>query len=44
LKDYYKVKKDESDELSLEKSDELPNEIKERLMRTLLSTKPEDSI
>lgn len=35
---------DASNEFSLELSDELPNEMKERLMQLLLATKPEDSI
>jgi len=44
LKGYYTLTLDESNELSLVISDELPNEIKERLMQVLLTTKPEDSI
>lgn len=41
---YYSLQMDGSDEFSLELNDELPNEIKERLMQLLLATKPEDSI
>lgn len=44
LGELYSLQMDASDEWSLEISDDLPNEIKERLMHVLLSTKPEDSI
>ena len=44
LAEYYSLEIDVSDEWSLKLSDELPNEIKERLMHVLLSAKPEDSI
>lgn len=44
LAEYYSLQMDASDEWSLKISDDLPNEIKERLMQVLLSTKPEDSI
>ncbi|RYY50000.1 MAG: hypothetical protein EOO06_05345 [Chitinophagaceae bacterium] len=44
LNEYYSLEMDESDEWSLKLSEELPNEVKERLIQVLLSTKPEDSI
>lgn len=44
LAEYYSLEKDASDEWFLTVNDDLPNEIKERLMQVLLSTKPEDSI
>lgn len=44
LNAYYTLHMDASDEFTLQLSDELPHEIKERLMQLLLSTKPEDSI
>lgn len=44
LSEYYLLQVDASDELSLKISGELPKEIKERLMKLLLETKPEDSV
>lgn len=44
LSEYYLLQADASDELSLKISDELPKEIKERFMKLLLETKPEDSV
>lgn len=44
LGEWYTLSLDESDELSLSISDNLPREVRERLIKTLLITKPEDSI
>lgn len=44
LNEYYTLHFNESDELSLEVSNKLPGEIKERLIKLLPATKPEDSI
>ena len=44
LDTYYQLNLDVSDELSLIIREDLPKEIRERLMQTLLATKPEDSI
>lgn len=44
LDELYSLQMDASDEWFLKISDDLPNEIKERLMHVFLSTKPEDSI
>ena len=44
LDELYSLQMDASDVLSLKVNDDLPHEIKERLMQLLLSTKPEDSI
>lgn len=44
LDELYSLQMDASDEWSLKVNDDLPHEIKERLMQLLLSTKPEDSI
>ncbi|MBS1751591.1 MAG: hypothetical protein DI539_26905 [Flavobacterium psychrophilum] len=45
LEDYYSLFIDEtSEELELRITDELPEEIKDRLLKLLITTKPEDSI
>ena len=44
LNDCYVLKLDESSELSLELNNELPEEIKGRLKKSLITTKPEDSV
>lgn len=44
LEDYYQLLLDESHEWGLEISEELPREIQERLLKLLVTTKPEDSI
>ena len=45
LEDYYSLFVSEtSEELELQISDELPQEIQDRLLKLLITTKPEDSI
>ena len=44
LTEYYLLRVDANEELSLQINRELPLEIKERLMKLLLVTKPEDSV
>lgn len=44
IEEFYKLALDESNELSLIISKDLPKEIQERLLMMLLDTKPEDSI
>jgi hypothetical protein len=44
LNAYYQLSGDKSDGLSLVFCNDLPHEIKDRLQKTLLNTKPEDNI